>query len=136
MSYELIDKKESKEERLELSLFLPLDGSFFYFQNIKKYRLPQTLGRLGFTSSVFTFAFRIKQSFFCAKRNNHNINNSGSFLSYFSPFKIFFFLFFFVDIIDTHSPRPHLGFLWWREEKYEQINNSVIIIWKKKCFSV
>lgn len=36
MSYEVIDKKESKEERLELSLFLPLDGPFFYFQNIKK----------------------------------------------------------------------------------------------------
>lgn len=68
MCYELIDKKESKEERLELSLFLPLDGSFFYFQNMKKYRLPQTLGRLGFTSSVFTFAFRIKQSFFLCEK--------------------------------------------------------------------
>ena len=35
MSYSLIDKKESKEERLELSLFLPLDESFLLLSGQK-----------------------------------------------------------------------------------------------------
>lgn len=91
MSYELIDKKESNEERLELSLFLPLNGSF-YFQNIKKYRLPQTLGGLDSLHLFLLSLFAPNTLFFVRKNNNHNINNSGSFLSYFSIFKISFFL--------------------------------------------
>ncbi len=115
-SYELIDIKERKEGRLELLLFLLLDESF-PLRHIKNRDCRKTWGRLGFTSSISTSALRTKHSLFCArKRNNHNINDSGSLLSYFvSP--SFEYVVFIVDIIDTPSPRPLLGIFRGGEKK-------------------
>ena len=60
MSYELIEKKERRGETGALP-FLPLDGSF---QNIKIYRLPQTLGAALIYFICFYFRFSHQPLFF------------------------------------------------------------------------
>ena len=68
MSYELIDKKENKEERLELSLFLPLDGSFFYFQNKKNIDCRRPWGGLDSLHLFLLSLFASNTLFFVRKR--------------------------------------------------------------------
>lgn len=115
-SYELIGIKERKEGRLELVLFLLLDESFT-FSDTKKYRLPQTFGAAWIYFNHFYFRFLHQTLFiFARKRNNHNINDSGSLLSYLVS-SYLQDLIFSVDIIDTPSPPGHfLAFLRWREK--------------------